>query len=388
MSARVVGKWCGVALAASAAFLCVSLAPAGASAASFVQGANLPPCMGEHHEVAERDRVVVSRDGTTAAWNECVYTRPEGSWEIQAALLPISPPWGISDDGNTLNTFRDGIFTRSGETWSQQTATDFDAISGDGNTAVRVLEQSHTGKKKTLVQTYPVQVYARSGEVWSLQAEFTQTISGEGYFGAQAEAVALSDDGDTLIVGAPYQNKSKGAAYIYVRSGESWTLQATVTPSGEKGKGTFGSGVTLSEDGSTALIAADFDRGAHGAVWAFTRSGATWSQQAELNAGHVKNETFFGDSMALSSDGNTALIGASGQPPGKKQEPGAAFVFERSGGSWTAAQTLRPNGEEVPENGFGWQVALSGDGKTAFVLQENEYKPVTEPPTVVTAWTR
>ncbi len=368
MSACVVGKWCRIALTAGAASLCVAVAPAAAGAASFVQGANLPACMGEHHEVAERDRVVISRDGTTAAWNECVYTRPEGSWEIQSKL-PISPPWGISDDGNTLNTFRDGIFTRSEEaTWGQQTATTFEAISGDGNTAVRILSPHHTGKKKTFVQTNPVQVYTRSGEVWSLQAEFTQTISSEGYFGAQGQAVALSDDGDTLIVGAPYQNKSEGAAYVYVRSGESWTLQATVTPSGEKGKGTFGSAVTLSEDGNTALIAAEFDRGAHGAAWVFTRSGGSWTQQAELNAGHVKNETFFGDSMALSSDGNTALIGASGEPPGKKQEPGAAFLFERSGGSWTAAQTLRPNGEEVLNDGFGWQVGLSGDGKTALVL--------------------
>ena len=300
MSARGIGMKGASALVASTGLLLVIvLAPAGASGAGFVQGVDLPSCSGEHHEASERDRVPISGDGTTAAWSECVYTRPEGSWEIQSELLPISPPWGISDDGNTLLTYRDGIFVRSEEeTWSQQTSMNFDALSGDGSTAVRVLAPQNSGKKKTFKQTYPVQVYTRSGEAWTLQAEFTQTISGGADFGAQSEAVGLSDDGETLIVGAPEVNKSKGAAYVYVRSGEAWTLQATLTPSGEKGKGEFGNGVTLSEDGSTALVAGKFDHGAHGAAWVFTRSGSTWTQQAELTSGQVKKETFFGDSVA------------------------------------------------------------------------------------------
>ncbi len=386
MSSHVPGINGVADLAAAAALLLIALTPAVASGAGFVQGEGLPSCPGGHVESPETDRVGVSRDGTTAAWGECVYTRPGASWEIQSEL-PTRPPWGMSYDGGTLLTYRDGVFTREGGTWSQQTATDFEAISGDGTTAVNISEPQGVASKKAVPRTFHVHVYTRSGEVWSLQAEFTQTILGGGGFGAHAEPVALSGDGDTLIIGAPFLNRSKGAAYVYARSGESWELQATLTPSGEKGGADFAQQVALSEDGSTALIGGKFNRGAHGAAWVFTRSGGMWTQQTELNSGGVKKETFFGQSVALSADGDTALVGAGGEPPGRKQEPGAAFVFERSGGSWSATQTLRPNGEEVIHDGFGSQVALSGDGQTAFVREGSRYFTYTFP-TGVTVWTR
>ena len=110
--------------------------------------------------------------------------------------------------------------------------------------------------------------------------------------------------------------------------------------------------VALSGDGNTALIAGPNDRTA----WAFTRSNGVWTQQAQLfNASGAV-------SVTLSADGNTAVIGA----PGDNVEVGAAWVFTRSNGEWTQGQKLAAN-DEAGQAGFGQSVALSADGNTVIV---------------------
>ena len=108
---------------------------------------------------------------------------------------------------------------------------------------------------------------------------------------------------------------------------------------GEIASGRFGYSVALSADGNTALIGARYDTANEneaGAAWVFTRSGSTWTQQGgKLNGtGHAGETLFdhigegeFGASVALSADGDTALIGA----PGDDDYNGAAWVFTRSG---------------------------------------------------------
>src|SRR3954453_417947 len=185
---------------------------------------------------------------------------------------------------------------------------------------------------------------------------------GAGQFGYSA---ALSADGDTALIGGPSDNGAVGAAWAFTRSGGVWTQQGTkLTANDETGTGQFGWSVALSADGNTALIGGHTDNGFVGAAWAFTRSGGAWPQQGKkLTANDETGTGQFGQSVALSDDGNTALIGG----PGDNGFVGAAWAFTRSGGVWTQQGTKLTGGGETGGGSFGWSVALSAAGDTAMV---------------------
>ncbi len=169
-------------------------------------------------------------------------------------------------------------------------------------------------------------MFTRSGGEWSQQSGELKGSAevGAGEFG---KGVALSSDGNTALMGGPGDNTNVGAAWVFTRSGGEWTQQgAKLTGSGETGEGEFGTSVALSSEATTALIGAAADNTKVGAAWVFTRSDTIWTQQgAKLtaNSGEEIGEGLFGFSVALSSEGNTALIGA----PGDNINVGAAWVF-------------------------------------------------------------
>ena len=196
-------------------------------------------------------------------------------------------------------------------------------------------------------------------------------------------SVALSADGNTALIGGRSDNGGVGAAWVFTRSGSTWTQQGPkLTPGDETGAGGFGFSVALSADGNTALIGGPFDGGtvgpAWGAAWVFTRSGSTWTQQGpKLTANDEQLPTEqirFGRSVALSADGNTALIGSVPAATVGGVDAGAAWVFTRSGATWTQqGPKLDPNYQGGglyplgPNGGAGWSVALSADGNTALI---------------------
>jgi len=195
---------------------------------------------------------------------------------------------------------------------------------------------------------------------------------GAGRFGRE---VALSADGETALVSGTYDDDSAGAAWVFRRSGSGWVQQARLTAegqvgSGEVGPGHFGRALALSADGDTALVSAPMNRSGRGAVWVFTRSGSNWSQQAVLTGEEALGGARFGRSLAISADGNTAIIGA----PLANENAGAAWVFVRSGSDWTQEGSKLTGAEEAGEGQFGGAVALSGDGETALVggLTDND----------------
>jgi hypothetical protein len=384
VGAGVRGRLLSVALAALVVTTWVAVTAGGALGVPFVQGENLPACSDGAEGRSAGDYVVVSRDGNTAAWEGCVYAQSEGTWKVQAELTGITPI-GITDDGNLLlnerGATKGNVFVRSGESWTfQGEEVRADAVSGDGGTAVTLKGKEVEPNVFKVVAV----VYSISGETWSEQAELIDPTPAERHnrlgtgFG---DSISLSDDGSTMIVGAPGVGKQKGAAYVYTRTGESWTLQATLKGAGMKGKAQFGERTALSEDGRTALIGGPWDRGAHGAAWTFAYSGGIWTQQAKLISRHVKKESFFGDGLALSSDGQTALVG------GAAEKPGVVGVFERSATSWSEVQTLTPSDANT-ENWFGRSLALSGDGNTALIFRVVPQTVFEPKKPLVTVWTR
>lgn len=230
------------------------------------------------------------------------------------------------------------------------------AVSADGNTALIAgsADSANAGA---------VWVFTRSGSTWTQQAK----LAGGGETGAAmfGASVALSSDGNTAVIGGEEDNTKVGAVWVFTRSGSTWTQQgAKLTAGGETGKGKFGTSVTLSSDGNTALIGGGADNGSNGAVWAFTRSGSTWTQQGEkLTGGGEIGKGKFGASVALSTDGNTALIGGSAD----NINVGAAWAFTRSGSTWAQQGSKLTGSGEVGEGGFGVSVDLSSDGSTALI---------------------
>ncbi|MBC8100378.1 MAG: hypothetical protein H7Y11_13120, partial [Armatimonadetes bacterium] len=132
----------------------------------------------------------------------------------------------------------------------------------------------------------------------------------------------------------------------------------------------FGNSVALSAAGNTALVGAFLDdvgvNSDQGAAYVFVRSGSIWTQQVLLTASDGAEEDFFGNSVALSGDGDTALVGASGDDVGTNSDQGAAYVFVRSDSSWTQ-QTLLTANDGAASDRFGSLVALSNDGMVTLV---------------------
>jgi len=232
------------------------------------------------------------------------------------------------------------------------------ALSSDGNTAL-------VGGRSYMSGIGAAWVFTRSGTTWTQQAKLTARTGEEVGLGAFGSSVALSSAGSTALVGTPAENGNAGAVWVFTRSGESWTQQGgKLTGSGETGAGEFGTSVALSSVGSTALVGSSHDSAGVGAVWVFTRSGESWTQQGgKLTGGGEVGAGEFGASAALSSDGNTALVGGSADSAGV----GAVWVFTRSGEAWIQQGGKLTGGGEVGAGEFGASAALSSGGSTALV---------------------
>jgi hypothetical protein len=273
---------------------------------------------------------------------------------LAAALLCVSLPQGLASGSTTL--IQQGAKLVGGEEEVGEGRFGRTvALSADGDTAL-------IGSPRNEKETGAAWVFTRSGSTWTPQAKLTAAEEvGEGRFG---RSVALSADGDTAIVGASSNNGGAGAAWIYTRSGSAWTQQAELTGAGEIGNGLFGWSVALSADGSTALVGGMADHGDAGAAWVFTRSGETWTQRgSKLTGGEESGEGTFGESVALSADGETALVGGRHD----NSDAGAAWVFTRSGETWTQQGSKLTGGQESGSGWFGDAVALSSEGDTALI---------------------
>ena len=180
-------------------------------------------------------------------------------------------------------------------------------------------------------------------------------LVGTGATGAaqQGDSVSLSADGNTAIVGGPADNNGHGAAWVYTRSGGVWTQQGSkLVGTGASGAAQQGGSVSLSSDGNTAIVGGPGDNNGHGAAWVYTRSGGVWTQQGNKLVGTgATGAAQQGNSVSLSSDGNTAIVGG----PGDNSGAGAAWVYTRSGGvwtqqgaSWSARERLEPRSKAPP----------------------------------------
>jgi hypothetical protein len=234
------------------------------------------------------------------------------------------------------------------------------ALSGDGNTAVM-------GGSDDDSSAGAAWIFNRFAGVWTQHGE---KLVGSGAIGAarQGRSVAVSADGKTVMIGGNGDNNFAGAAWIFNRVTTSvgflWIEQAKLIGSTAIGNASQGGSVALSADGNTAIMGGFDDNGHLGAAWIFTRSGSTWTEQAKLVGTGAVGTPDQGFSVAISGDGDTAILGG----PTDNGKIGAAWVFTRSGATWTQqGSKLVGTGGVGTELDQGWAVALSGDGNTALV---------------------
>jgi hypothetical protein len=295
----------------------------------------------------------------------------------------------LSSDGNTVivgaaaedtggtNAGAAYVFTRSGTTWSQEAkiqASDkaaYDsfgvavAISSDGNTAIVAAYEEDAGG----ADAGAAYIFTRSGTTWSQEAKLTASDAQAGdYFGV---SVGLSSNGNTAIVGALYEDTggtNAGAAYVFTRSGTTWSQEAKIQASDKAADDEFGRNVSISNDGNTAIVGAmkeDAGGTDAGAAYVFTRSGTTWSQEAKLTASDAQASDYFGRGIFVSGDGNTAIIGAYQEDAGGTNA-GAAYIFTRSGTTWSQETKLTASDAQASDI-FGISVCVSSDGDVAII---------------------
>jgi trimeric autotransporter adhesin len=294
------------------------------------------------------------------------------------------------------------VYLRNGTTWTEQAyiKSSNSAATDLFGTAVALYDNTLVVGAQVKERAY---VFVRNGAEWMQQAEISPAfnVSGDNF------GVAVAVDHDTAVIGATGEDSNSGlingtgtsndnslsfsgAAYVYTRSGTDWTQQAFLKAANPDLDDTFGASVEV--EGDTVVIGAygessragivngstaSTDNSAinAGAVYVYTRSGTTWTQQAFLKAANADAGDFFGNALGLS--GNLLVVGApyessnvssstanvvngsTASTNNSLQSSGAAYVFYRTGTNWAETAFLKADHPNADDK-FGYSVGISG----------------------------
>ncbi len=371
------------------------------------QGSYLGTATVSTNSSSNQTTVAISADGSTVAvgipsdnnaqggvW---VYVKAANGWTLQAAKLMAAgngtyqgSSVAISADGNTLifggSSSQGGtsawVFTRTGSAWSQQGArlvsASSSAVVNAGWTRVGLSADGNTAMLSSFaLNTVPMAtIFVRNGNSWIQQGGdltgIDYSLTWNGFTGNPTDptsALAISADGNTAVIGANEDNNYNGAIWIFKRTNGLWTLQsrklfdAGATQQSFEGLGTS---VAVSADGNTVIAGAPSPQTGQNDVGAavFVRNGATWTQQGPMlfGTGVLFSSASQGSSVALSADGNTAIVGGSEDNFHK----GALWVYRRSNGTWVQQSKLVASGWGPNPTYLGSTTSFTPDGTTLF----------------------
>jgi len=324
-----------------------------------------------------------------------IFSRQEDGWAQQAYLKASNP--GLADNFGFITAL-----SADGDTLA--VSAHFES-SGDAGVGADQNDDS-------IPQAGAVYIFSRSGDTWSQQAYIKSSNTGErqqgevfsdgDQFGA---ALSLSDDGNTLAVSAITEDggspgidgdqtdnseRSAGAVYVFQRDGSAWTQDAYIKASNPSDGDYFGYSVSLTADGRRLAIGSydedgslsgtneqqDDEMAGTGAVYVFDDDGETWRQSAYLKASNGERADSLGVTVALSDDGNTLVATAldeDGMTRGVNNFPepdreldtstGAVYVYVQTDGRWSQQAYLKASNTGA-NDWFGSRLALSGDGST------------------------
>ena len=201
-------------------------------------------------------------------------------------------------------------------------------------------------------------IFVRSGTTWTEQAKLTASDK----FSGDQLGYSCSIYGDTAIAGAwgdDIGNSDNGSVYVYTRSGTTWTEIQKLTASDSLNADFFGRSCAIYKDTivTGAILVNHSGFSDAGSAYVFTRSGTTWSEIQKLTASDKGDDDYFGQSCSIYKD--TIVIGANGDNVPTNNE-GSVYIFTLSGGTWTETQKLTASDSEVSDN-FGRSCSIHED---------------------------
>lgn len=340
------------------------------------------------------------------------------NWNNATFILQACDQNNQCRESNVVNTLSHIIETigyfKMSNTGANDNAGFSVAVSADGTTlAVGASgeDSNATGVNgnqadNSAVDSGAVYVFVRGADGWVQQAyiKASNTEAGDAF----GTALSLSADGNTLAVGAVYEDSNavgingdqsdnnasaSGAVYVYVRSNNNWTQQAYIKASNTGSGDFFGNAVSLSADGTTLAVGAIWEDGNgtneannsapdSGAVYVYVRSNNNWTQQAYLKASNADAGDWFGHAISLSANGNILAVGASyesssatgvngGPGDNSAADSGAVYVFERNVNSWSQQAYVKASNTQSG-NRFGNSLDLDDAGTTLAVAAFQE----------------
>lgn len=309
----------------------------------------------------------------------------------------------------TLRDWQADAFIKSEQTGAFEYFGHAVSLSADGNTLAVGAESESTsaaGINPTQNSLAPLSgavfVYRRTNNTWVQEAFIKASNPGrDDNFG---HSVSLSADGNTLAVGAPFEDsinegaENSGAAYVFRRNNDTWSQQEYLKPNDTGDGDFFGWSVSVSSDGETLAVGAMMEDGSgtgvnsasnddainSGAVYVFVHSNNTWSQDAYVKASNAGYEDRFGFAVSLSADGRNLAVGAifedsvatmAGAANEGAADSGAVYIFVRTSGSEWSQQAF-VNSSNI--SNFGHAVSLSADGNTLAVGATRETRVADE----------
>ena len=297
---------------------------------------------------SEADVVAVGAKGWDPYGSVVVFNKSGSSWSqttrLQHSDGAISDQFGASVDINS-----DGTYVIAGNPYDDDLTSGFNY------------------SNQNLGSAY---IFYYNGSSWSQQAKLTDG-SDRGTNNFLGSAVGLNSDATYAIVG----KQNQGVAFIFTRSGTSWSLQQKLSPSDVSASDYGGESVDINADGTYAVVGAYGVEDTaslndnYGAAYVFTRSGSTWTQQQKLTASDGQATDYFGTESSISDDGDYIAVGAYGEDGGSGEpayQSGAVYIFARSGSTWTEQTILRASDGQANDY-FGHSVDISGDGTRVVV---------------------
>jgi hypothetical protein len=333
----------GAVVTGAAVILGLAVGSASAAPVAALHGAGLPPgAMQGQDESWTRSGLQATLTDVKAGVATTIGYATALSADGTVAVL--GAPDGGGDSGDVF------VYTRSASGWRQaQVLTVSDTAYAQLGISVGVSADGNTIVAGAEGGGGLAYVFTRSGGTWTQTAEFSSPGGGFGY----GFAVAISGDGNTIAVGDDGRLSYEGAVFLYTRTAGGWSGPATLTAPDAGTNDIFGIAVSLSNDGTKIAVGAEGKN--DGTVYTFTGQDGTWTPTAALTEPVPSAAHRYARTVALSGNGATLVVGA------PDNGNGIAYAYRQSGGTWGQPQVLQASGERdflADAN----SVAVSDDG--------------------------
>jgi hypothetical protein len=328
-----------------------------------------------------------TNNGANSSGAVYVFTRVGNTW-TQQAYVKASNSRGASWFGTSLSLSENGNALAVGAYGERSNAT---GVNGDQS------DQSNDLAGAVYLFTRMGTVWTQDAYLKASNTESHDYFGGTLNLSADGDTLAVSaseESSNAIGVNGNESNNNaskSGAIYIFTRVTGAWAQQAYLKASNTGVEDYFGESLSLSGDGNTLAVGAPWEdsnatavngdqinnsASLSGAVYVFTRVGGTWAQQAYLKGSETKVISAFGESLSLSADGNTLTVGATGEDGDVGtlvfyEGAGAVYVFKRAATTWTQQDYVMASNFGAKDN-FGSSVSLSGDGSVFAVGSDQE----------------